>query len=162
MRAYCGFAMIEVLVTILILSFGLLGLAGLQATGLSNNYGSHMRSIATIQTYELIDRMRANRSGVESGYYNSLGGTPSSPGCIATATGCSPANIAITDIYEWNTRNAQLLPSGVGLVCLDSTPTGGTPAAPGCDGSPPFVVKIWWDGNKDTTNLSQLVTPFEP
>lgn len=157
-----GFAMIEVLVAVLIISFGLLGLAGLQATGLRNNYGSHMRSIATQQAYELIDRMRANKSGVDAGSYNNLGGAQSDPACIATSAGCSAANVAITDMYQWNLRNKQQLPSGEGVVCLDSTPADGTPAAPGCDGSPPFVVKIWWDGNKDTTNLSRLVTPFEP
>lgn len=154
--------MLEVLVAILVISFGLLGLAGLQAAGLKNNQESHLRSIATQHAYEMIDRIRANKSGADAGHYNNLGGLPTDPGCITSTNGCTPAQLATTDILQWNTRLAAQMPSGKGWVCLDSTPADGTPSAPACDNNPPLTVKVWWDGNRDTSNLSRFVTAFVP
>lgn len=114
-----GFAMMEVLIAILVVSFGLIGLAGLQAVGLKNNRTSYLRSIATQQAYDMADRMRANMgdaaSGVKGGSYNNIESGPGTdPGC--SATGCNAANMALYDRYAWNTANALLLPSGDGTV----------------------------------------------
>ena len=114
-RQQSGFTMLEVLVAIVVLSFGLLGLAGLQADGLRNNTSAYLRSQATLMAYDMLDRMRANMQGVESGDYNNLmSTTPSDPGCIST--GCSVALMASHDAYEWSQKLAELLPSGQGLV----------------------------------------------
>ncbi|WP_455207978.1 type IV pilus modification protein PilV [Kaarinaea lacus] len=134
-RRQAGFTMLEVLVAIVVLSFGLLGLAGLQADGLRNNTSAYMRSQATLMAYDMLDRMRANMQGVENGDYNNLlSTTPSDPGCIST--GCSVALMASHDAYEWSQKLAELLPSGQGHV----TGTG--------QGSI-FTITVMWD---DTRN----------
>ncbi len=114
-----GFALIEVLTTILVVSFGLIGLAGMGVVGLRNNHMSYYRSIATQQAYDMSDRMRANITGVQASNYNNLTGTATDPGCIAT--GCSSLLLAQYDQYAWNAANAALLPSGAGTVT--GTPT---------------------------------------
>ena len=50
-----GFTLIEVMVAIVILSFGLLGVAGLMVLGIQNTYSSQQRSAATQLAYDMID-----------------------------------------------------------------------------------------------------------
>lgn len=159
-----GFAMVEVLVTIVIISFGLLGLAGMQITGMRNSHGAYMRSLATQQAYDMADRLRANQIGVLAGNYNSLSGIPALDTCItAAAPGCTAAQLATQDARQWNTSNGLLLPSGQGAVCLDSSPNDGTPAATACSGSGPFVIKIWWNDDKSgTAPLKLFAISFQP
>jgi len=106
--------MMEILVTIVVLAIGLLGLAGLQVSGLQNNQSSYYRTVAMQQSYNIADRVRANPAGVQAGAYNSISGVGSDPGCIGT--GCTAAQMAQYDQYQWNTDNGQLLPSGQGTV----------------------------------------------
>ena len=65
-----GVGLIEVLVAVAILAFGLLGIAALQATALRNSQSSYQRSQAVTQTYTVLDRMRANLTVVRAGGYN--------------------------------------------------------------------------------------------
>lgn len=65
-----GFSMIEVLVAFLLLSFGILGLSGLQMNALKNNQSALQRSQASMLAYYLMDAMRANREAALNGDYN--------------------------------------------------------------------------------------------
>ncbi|MDO5610328.1 MAG: type IV pilus modification protein PilV [Pseudomonadota bacterium] len=65
-----GVSLIEVMVSVLILGVGLLGIAAMQAAALRNNEGAYGRSQAVIQSYNIIEAMRANRGGVLAGDYN--------------------------------------------------------------------------------------------
>lgn len=113
-----GFSMLEVLITVLVLSLGLLGMAGLITTGMKSNTTAHFRSIAIHQTHDIADRMRANLAGVRSGFYNDLTiDIPSSNDCMATA--CDAAQMAAYDHAQWNTANTNLLPNGRGTVTGD-------------------------------------------
>lgn len=139
-----GFTLVEVLVAVLVLSIGLLGLAALQMTGLKNNQGAHLRSIAAIQLQAMADRMRANPEAVTSGAYHNPTATETSA-CTTTA-GCSATAMAKHDFWEWNQRNAALLPAGQGFVCIDSDPTDNdTGATPPCDNTGNrYVATIRW------------------
>lgn len=65
-----GATLIEVLVALLVLSVGLLGLAGMQMTALKSNQSAYYRSQATVLAYDIIDRMRANRADALNGVYD--------------------------------------------------------------------------------------------
>ena len=65
-----GFTLIEILLAVVVLSGGLLGLAGLQLTGLKSNHSAYLRSQATILTLDIADRMRANRISAITGAYD--------------------------------------------------------------------------------------------
>ncbi len=128
--------MLEVLVAIVVLAFGLLGLAGLQADGLRNNTSAYLRSQATLMAYDMMDRMRSNIQGVESGDYdNLLGTTPTDPACISTTTGCTVAQIAQHDAYEWSQQLSQILPSGQGRVI-------------GNGAGSAFTITVMWDDRR--------------
>mgnify|MGYP006287502343 CR=1 FL=1 len=61
-----GVTLIEVLITALVLSIGLLGLAGLQAYSLQANDSAYLRSQAAVVSYALVDRLRAERANASS------------------------------------------------------------------------------------------------
>jgi type IV pilus assembly protein PilV len=110
-----GFSMLEVLVTILVLSLGLLGMAALVTTGMRSNNVAQFRSIATQQTLDIADRMRANLAGVRAGDYDALAtGIPASNDCAAAE--CTAAQMAAFDHARWNTANSNSLPGGQGTV----------------------------------------------
>lgn len=54
--ASAGTSMIEVLITVVILAFGLIGLAGLLLQGFGLNNASYLRSVAAQQAYDMGDR----------------------------------------------------------------------------------------------------------
>lgn len=65
-----GATMIEVLIAFLLLSFGILGLSGMQINALKNNQSALQRSQASMLAYSLMDAMRANREASMNGDYN--------------------------------------------------------------------------------------------
>lgn len=87
-----GAGLIEVMVAILILGVGLLGIAAMQATALRNSQSSLERSQAVIQTYAMLDAMRANSAVAKIGGYNL-----SAPTCTPPDEG----DRAATDLHDW-------------------------------------------------------------
>lgn len=91
-RGQRGTSLLEVLISVLIMAVGLLGIAAMQATALRNSQGSTERSQAVIQSYAIIDAMRANRDQALAGAYNTSGWM-----CAAPAAG----NLAGNDRERW-------------------------------------------------------------
>jgi len=162
-----GFTLIEVLVAVIVLSIGLVGVAGLQVVSLKNNQSAFMRSQASALAYDLADRMRANVPGANAAMYD-----PDAAAATAnckTATGCTTQEMAQNDLFEWDAAIATYLPEGQGFVCIDSTPNDGTDSAdPQCDGTGTlFAIKIWWDDDRDgtinmtTTNTERLAITIQ-
>ncbi len=155
--------MIEVLIALVVLSIGLLGLAGLQSAGLRFNQSASMRTQATQLAYDMSDRMRANMVAVAAGNY--LGAAGATASCHTTS-GCTPAAMAADDLAVWNAAITRYLPDGEGLICRDNSPNDGDSAAdPECDNAAasPFAIKIWWDDDRDG-NLDPVpfAIAFEP
>jgi type IV pilus assembly protein PilV len=151
-----GFSLIEVLVSLLILSLGLLGVAGLQTTSLRSNQTAYFRSQATAAAADIIDRMRANLQGVANGKYNAINSDnlPSDPSCIDS--GCDADQLADFDIIDWATNTLASLPSGAGTVTVDNMGT----AADASDDV--FVVSISWNDATDQNNPNKnLVVHFQ-
>lgn len=90
-RSQYGVGLIEVMISVLILGIGLLGVAAMQATALRNNQSALERTQATIQSYSILDAMRANRNIALGGGYN-LART-----CAAPAAG----TLAQNDLRRW-------------------------------------------------------------
>ncbi|GAB6067345.1 hypothetical protein JCM13664_06630 [Methylothermus subterraneus] len=176
MKRETGFTLLEILIAVLVLAIGLLGLAGLQTTGLHSNHSASLRTQATLLAYDMTDRMRANRAGFQGGFYNNP--TPADHNCVwdgGAPSVCDPKQMAKHDVFEWNSAIAQALPSGAGVVCLDATPDdGGDTNGDGtvdaseyaCDGSGSFyVVKLWWVDEFNSAGnpvIQRFVTVFQP
>lgn len=105
-RRDAGFSLVEVLVSIVVLSLGLLGMAGLQATSLRASHGAHYRGQAAQFALDMADRMRANLGAART-YDLALDD--------AAPTGTS---IADRDRALWLARLAEL-PGGDGAIEID-------------------------------------------
>ncbi len=110
-----GFSLIEVLVAVLIVSVGVLGVAGLQLLSLQNNTSAMYRTQATQAAYDIMDRARANRGQNYSIAIDA--NAPSDPGC---GTNCSPAAMRALDLIEWREQLAEILPEGTGSVAMNA------------------------------------------
>lgn len=111
-----GATLIEVLVTLLIVSIGLLGLAGLQMSGLRSNNSAYMRTQATLQAYDIIDRMRSNKAGADAGGYVFDPASDSIPSqnCSGVGATCNSTQMAQHDLRLWLLAMASPSPSGYG------------------------------------------------
>lgn len=110
-----GFTLLEVLVALLVMSIGLLGLAGLMASSMRNNLSASHRTQAIWQAYDIVDRMRANRAvaiTATGGYVTALGAATCS---AAVPTGTVPQQ----DIAAWKNQLACVLPAGDGSIAVD-------------------------------------------
>jgi type IV pilus assembly protein PilV len=94
--------MIEVLITILIMSVGLLGVAAMQAEALKGGNDSILRSKAVASVADISDRIRANIGGLAS-YARALSGAPvaNPPDCVANQ--CTSPQMATYDMSQWLT-----------------------------------------------------------
>lgn len=170
-RQAAGFTLIEAMVAVAIISLGLLGMAGLQSFGLSENHRSLLRMKATYKAYEMADRMRANQRVFDPAYTGYLTAIANCAGSVVTdcSSGCTPQQIAQNDLCEWKNDLAVQLPGGLGTVCVDSTPDDGTAQSPQCDGSGPnangvplvYVVKVWWNDDR-SGSLKRFTTTVRP
>ncbi|HWV14828.1 MAG TPA: type IV pilus modification protein PilV [Cellvibrio sp.] len=109
-----GVGLIEVLVTLLVLTTALIALATLQTRALQFNHGSYIESQANIYAYDILERMRANVLG------NATLMTEYNLG----QDGKSAADNAIAkrDIAQWQAGLASSLPDGKGVInCVTAT-----------------------------------------
>jgi type IV pilus assembly protein PilV len=115
-----GFTIVEVLVSLVVLSIGLLGIGKLVLFSARANDSAYLRGQATELAYEILDNMRANRgTAVTQGYDNALATVPTNPGtCLGTT--CTPTQLALYDVYTWKMRLPSL-PSGQGSVVTSTT-----------------------------------------
>lgn len=138
-----GVTLLEVLIAILVLSFGLMGLLGLIMNGLKITTSSHYRTIAAQQIVAMADLVNANPD-IASTYSppNPVTGTAY---CITTA--CLSNQIAPADYDRWLLNIAASLPNGGGVLCLDASPADGNLANFSCSGTGRPTVKVCWNEN---------------
>jgi len=139
-----GFSLIEIMVSLVLLTIGLLALAGLQTRGLRGSSNSYQRSQANICAYDIIDRMRANRMAVYNtacaavgGYNVTIGGGVPAVNAIATA-----------DLVQWKASLAFLRLGDGSVTAVVTAPATcevvKTRAA--------VTVVVQWDDDRDPLN----------
>lgn len=110
-----GFTLIEAMITLVVFSVGLLGMAALQQGALRSSTSASWQSHAAWYAYDIADRMRSNRAAALNDDYSGADtdNPPSDPGCVQS--GCSPNQLADTDIVSWAEQVAAL-PEGRGVI----------------------------------------------
>lgn len=142
--------MLEVLVAIVVLSFGVLGVVGLQAAALQANKEARYQSTAAALARELGDLMRGNTGiAITTGAGNPyLGDFTTIPTANPTCAPCaSTTEVAQFHMRDWMTRVSQALPNYRVVVCFDATPYSTTDNMPqwACtDSGGVAVVKVGW------------------
>ena len=177
-----GFSLIEVLVSVVILTIGLLGMVGMQAGALQANREARLQSTAVGLARELADMMRGNKeTGLkvdeDDNPYRGEFVIPAAPAaptlaladpdyCLNVGSSCDGVNgakkVAAAQMTEWLPRVSDLLPGARVTVCLDTTPfdANGLPNkwSEGCTFTPGedamTVIKIGW--TRRSTELGTL------
>lgn len=150
-----GFSMIEVLVTLMVVSLALLGTAGLQAHSMRLNQGGQYRSLAVFLAADLAERMEANRVGALAGNYELpittgaaflVGTTTPSSACVSNP--CSPVALANFDLSNWQSLVAKSLPQSSWSVVQTTNGARND-----------FTITIGWiDRRSKTTNATVSTT----
>lgn len=93
-----GLSLLEVLIATLVLSIGLLGLAGLQVSSLKTAQNASLKQEATFVFYDLLERMRSNRHAALQGYYVKTTTCSQTPPNACSGS-CTEAQQAAYDLY---------------------------------------------------------------
>lgn len=135
-RCSTGFTLLEALIALLVLSIGLLGLAGLQSTGSRLGYEAHTRSITTLAASEIIEKIRSRTGKLDRASRPAMIAQYQAAGLGACVAGESSV---AADVGCWNQNIAAQLPDGEGVITDNA------------DGS--FVVSIsWYDRENEDRN----------
>ena len=125
-----GFTLLEVLIALIVLSLGLLGLAGLQMAALRNNQSSLQRSMAVVESYSIVDAMRVDRTNAINGLFD-----------IALGAAPSGETFAAKELEKWRQRL---------LTLHGSTATGSVD----CNG-PDCTIIVQWNDERGSGGVAQ-------
>jgi len=106
-RAVRGFTLIEVLIALIIMSVGMLGIAGLYVHSMQAGRTSVLRHNAVTLAGDIADRIRANPTAGAA--YALAGGNNN---CVDGGVDCTVAEMAANDIFLWDQQAAATLPNG--------------------------------------------------
>lgn len=167
---HAGFTLLEVLVAIVVLSFGVLGVVGLQAAALQANKEARYQSAAVALGRELGDLMRGNKdiailaSSATNPYLIDYTGTL--PSANPTCSPCaSPTEVAQFNMRDWLARTSAVLPGVRVKICFDATPYASADGVPqwNCsDTGGLAVVKIGWTRRSTDTSSNTLDRAVRP
>lgn len=140
-RAQRGVSLIEVLIALVVISVGLLGLAGLQVTGLAYTHIAGVRSTAAVIVNNMAASMRSNPAGVSNQYYDNVDTqvvamNEQSPSCRQPDSACTPEQVAQAGIELWARQVKRDLPGGRGTIECQETP---------CEGGAAYIVSVSWE-----------------
>lgn len=123
-----GTSLIEVMVSVFILSIGLLGIAAMQATSLRNIQSGMQRTQVVIQSYAVMDAMRANAVSARANAYN-IGWTCAAP--VGTS-------LVDNDIAAWITSMRETVANDAcgRIACVTATNT--------------CTIDVRWDDSRGT------------
>lgn len=149
-----GFTLIEMLISVVVISVGILGVAAMQTLGVRYTQNSYMLSVATQQAQDMAERMRANPAEMfdvsANGYYNSSissAFTGTVPDCVTA--NCTSDQRAQLDHSEWTAANTNLFGQS-GTVTRNATTNS-------------FLIRVAWnDVEKDGPTAKTYDLTFLP
>ena len=113
-----GFNLVEVLIALIIMSVGMLGIAGLYVHSMQAGRTSLFRHHAVTLAGDVADRIRANPRALAA---YAAGGADNN--CVGGGINCTPAQMAGNDIFLWQQQAVDTLPAGqVAVIFTDNTP----------------------------------------
>ena len=157
-----GFTLVEVMVSLVVLSIGLLGIAKLVMVSSHSNDSAYMRGQATALAYEILDRMRANPAGALAHNYdiafNTMPAAPTS--CDGTVVVCTPAQIAAWDLYTWTQHMTSATNTTVPVVRNGALPAGTGRIVTSATSPVTATIQVEWDDSVAQT-VFNAATPTE-
>ena len=147
-RRQRGFSLVEVLIALIIMSVGMLGIAGLYVQSMQPGRTSMFRHHAVTLAGDVADRIRANPS---AGAAYALAG--SAKDCVNLGENCSAGDMAANDIFLWDQQAAATLPVGTVTVVFND---------PGAPAPPEYTITVAWDEPGDDVLEYEITIPVRP
>lgn len=151
-RQVRGFSLLEILVTLLIVSFALLGAAGLQLRAIRTGQGNQFRTQAILLASDMSERMDANKAAAKAGSYAvAQTSTVTAASSCYSATCGSPSALATADIYEWEyaiTHSTPPLPGASWSIVANGSNSG----------NPVYQITISWVDRRSDAKYSDTNT----
>jgi len=118
-RLQSGFSLVEVLIALVIMSVGMLGIAGLYVQSLQAGRTAMFRHFAVTLAGDVADRIRANpTAGVA--YNHAANATGTNNNCVTGGVVCNSADMAANDIFLWQAQADDTLPAGAIAVVVNA------------------------------------------
>jgi type IV pilus assembly protein PilV len=143
-RQVAGVSLVEALVALLVLSIGMLGIAGLFVESVRSSRSALLRTQAVNLVSDMAERIRANATARDA-YVLATGDAPEAGTCAAVAgddgTNCTPDELAADDLARWVAAvRAALPPNGAEPALTEIVYD--EPAAPGAPER--YVIRVAW------------------
>ncbi|HSD69912.1 MAG: type IV pilus modification protein PilV [Woeseiaceae bacterium] len=139
-----GFTLIEVLIALIIMSVGMLGIAGLYVHSMQAGRTSMFRHHAVTLAGDVADRIRANP---RAGAVYALAGADNN--CVAAGIDCTPAEMAANDVFLWDQQALDTLPNGDVVVVFNN---GVVP--------PTYQITVSWTEPGEVMNYTVTIPVF--
>ena len=150
-----GFSLVEVLIALIVMSVGMLGIAGLYVQSMQAGRTSMLRHHAVNLAGDIADRIRANPTAGAA--YRATSGADNN--CVAQDLDCSVAQMAAHDIFLWQQQAAEFLPAMADgsqqvIIAFDAEAT-----------PPTYSITVRWDeptpdNNPPFYSIAVSVNPF--
>jgi type IV pilus assembly protein PilV len=137
-----GFTLIEVLIALIVMSVGMLGIAGLYVTGLQAGRTSMFRHHAVTLAGDVADRIRANP---RAGAVYALAGADNN--CVAAGIDCTASEMAANDVFLWQDQAGDTLPNGNVAVVFNNAVV-----------PPTYQITVSWTEPGEVLPLNYTVT----
>lgn len=133
-----------------IISVGMLGIAGLYTQTLSAGRAALLRTKAIVLAGDIADRMRTNRTGAAFYAAGAAAVNQCNDTTLAAAVACTPQQMAQQDLFDWNGmlgNAATGLPAGAGAITVNNATT-----------PPTYTITVRW---QDRDEASSYVTTIQ-
>jgi type IV pilus assembly protein PilV len=162
-----GVSLIEVMMSVLIFSIGLLGLAGLMVMATRSNHSAYLRTQVTFLASNMADRMSANPEAVWKENYDS-DAYPVAAATVGCGSGaaCTPAELAVHDQRLWSNQLRTFLPNPAakidcgGLTSAGYDPTSQLAMRPPYGGSCKMTIQWSEQGAGDKVHRDNATQTF--
>jgi type IV pilus assembly protein PilV len=139
-----GFTLVEVLIALIILSVGMLGIAGLYVHSMQAGRTSLFRHHAVTLVGDIADRIRANpRAGA------AYTGAGANSNCVDGGIDCTPAEMAANDAFLWGLQAADTLPTGTVVITFNNGPI-----------PPTYQILVQWNEPEGARSYSITIPVF--
>jgi len=140
-----GFSLVEVLIALIIMSVGMLGIAGLYVQSMQAGRTSLFRHHAVTLAGDVADRIRANpTAGIA---YQGVGANFN---CVAGGIDCDEVEMASNDILLWAQQANESLPNGTVVIVFDDTVD-----------PPNYSIAVGWDEPGEQLDYTIVIPVME-
>lgn len=139
-----GFTLIEVLIALIIMSVGMLGIAGLYVHSMKAGRTSLFRHHAVTLAGDVADRIRANTQAF--GVYAGVGADNN---CVDGGINCTAAEMAANDIFLWQQQAANSLPNGQVAIVFNNAVI-----------PPTYQITVTWNEPGEVMSYQILIPVF--